>query len=353
LEESAASQWEAEVEGTPLSLIAADNRLFVSTLEGRIYSFASAEDAPGEPQVLALPARGASTDDVASAKVASLLKASDARAGYALVVGAADGAGIHELVRQSELRITVVESNAQAADRLRQSLQSQGIGGNRAAVLAADPLEVELPPYLANLIVAEELPRDERERTALVEKLFNSLRPYGGVACLRVPGDQADALQAKLSDRSLHGAVWKSAGEWTLLVRGGALPESANWTHEHADAANTRVSKDKRVKTPLGVLWFGGSSNEDILPRHGHGPQPQVVDGRLFIEGMDMIRAADIYTGRVLWEAKLPGVGALYDNCLSPIGIPATCSIHPPESNAQHFNCRRPPEQKRRRCGAT
>ena len=30
--------------------------------------------------------------------------------------------------------------------------------------------------------------------------------------------------------------------------------------------------------------------NEAILPRHGHGPQPQVVDGRLFLEGSDLIR---------------------------------------------------------------
>ena len=87
-----------------------------------------------------------------------------------------------------------------------------------------------------------------------------------------------------------------------LLARAGPLPERADWSHEHADAANTRVSQDQLVKAPLGLLWFGGPSNEAILPRHGHGPQPQVVDGRLFIEGMDMLRAMDIYTGRVLWE---------------------------------------------------
>jgi outer membrane protein assembly factor BamB len=74
-------------------------------------------------------------------------------------------------------------------------------------------------------------------------------------------------------------------------------------------------------------LWFGGSTNEDILPRHGHGPQPQVVDGRLFIEGMDMLRATDIYTGRVLWETKLPGIGTLYDN-----------TAHQPGANASGTN---------------
>src|SRR5262249_38252719 len=80
------------------------------------------------------------------------------------------------------------------------------------------------------------------------------------------------------------------------------------------DASNTRVSKDLLVKAPLGVLWFGGPSHDGILPRHGHGPQPHVVDGRLFIMGVDLVRALDIYTGRLLWEAPLPGVGAFYNN---------------------------------------
>ena len=99
-----------------------------------------------------------------------------------------------------------------------------------------------------------------------------------------------------------------------LLRRVGPLPGSANWTHQYADAANTCVSKDTRVKLPLGLLWFGGVSNAKILPRHGHGPSEQVVDGRLYIEGPDIVRALDVYTGRLLWEADLPGVGKVYDN---------------------------------------
>jgi hypothetical protein len=73
------------------------------------------------------------------------------------------------------------------------------------------------------------------------------------------------------------------------------------------------VSQDQLVKAPLGLLWFGGTSHEGILPRHGHGPQPQVLDGRLIIEGVDLLRALDIYTGRVLWETRLAGVGRPYN----------------------------------------
>ena len=98
----------------------------------------------------------------------------------------------------------------------------------------------------------------------------------------------------------------------------GALPGSADWTHNYADASNSVVSRDRLVKAPLGLLWFGGSTNggnsyNRILPRHGHGPSEQVVGGRLFIEGPNIMRALDVYTGQVLWEADLPGVGVHYD----------------------------------------
>ena len=139
--------------------------------------------------------------------------------------------------------------------------------------------------------------------------MFASLRPYGGVACLPVPPDR----RAEFS-RGIEGAETREAGEFLLLRRPGAPPGAGEWTHEHGDAANTRVSKDSIVKAPLGLLWFGGPSHEGILPRHGHGPQPQVCGGRMIIGGMDMLRSIDIYTGRLLWESSLPGVGRFYNN---------------------------------------
>jgi outer membrane protein assembly factor BamB len=68
-------------------------------------------------------------------------------------------------------------------------------------------------------------------------------------------------------------------------------------------------SDDNRVRAPLGVLWFGGSSNMDVLPRHGHGPPEQVVGGRLFIQGMHSVSARDVYTGRVIWKHDFKDLG--------------------------------------------
>ena len=86
------------------------------------------------------------------------------------------------------------------------------------------------------------------------------------------------------------------------------------WTSQNGDAGNTLVSAESHVKAPLGLLWFGGPSNREVLPRHGHGPIPQVIGGRLFIEGRDMLRAVDVYTGRLLWQREFKDVGIFYDN---------------------------------------
>ena len=102
----------------------------------------------------------------------------------------------------------------------------------------------------------------------------------------------------------LPGAKVTVNQSFLQVVRVGALPGAADWTHQYGDAGQTVVSKDQRVKTPLGLLWFGGPSNDKVLPRHGHGPSPQVAGGRLFIEGADMLRAVDVYTGLLMWERE-------------------------------------------------
>jgi outer membrane protein assembly factor BamB len=160
-----------------------------------------------------------------------------------------------------------------------------------------------------------------------LRRLFDSLRPFGGRLLLRKDLASKVDLDQWIGDWGEPGVKLSEQGAHLVLTREGALAGSGNWTHEHGDAANTRVSKDSIVRAPLGLLWFGGPSHEGILPRHGHGPQPQVLDGRLIIEGIDMIRATDIYTGRLLWETSLPGVGDFFNN-----------TIHQPGANASGSN---------------
>ncbi len=319
--------WGADVEGTLTRLIAGDGKLFGVTLEGRLYCFGEAKTAPAAPRRHGLVSPPLVPDESWANRAAEILKATGVDQGYGLVWGLGTGGLVRELARQSGLRLVVVEPDSSKANAFRERLRGSG-QSERISVIVGDSQSVSLPPYLASLIVAESLPsRTDAGRARFLEQTFAALRPYGGVAYLPIPADERAAFMSVAEELKLVGAVWKPISDGMLLVREGALPGSADWTHEHADAANSRVSKDKLVKAPLGLLWFGGSSNDGILPRHGHGPQPQVVDGRLFIEGVDLLRAMDIYTGRILWETPLPGVGSLYDN-----------TAHQPGANASGTN---------------
>ncbi|WP_202921855.1 outer membrane protein assembly factor BamB family protein [Anatilimnocola aggregata] len=333
-EEEVAIVWQAEVKGTIAGLIAADDRLFFVTREGQIACFAEPTSEGAPTRHFALESQRSVSDAEAESKAAELLKSAETTEGYALAWGVGSGELIKEVVRQSSLRVIVLEADVAKAHKFRQELRSLGVPGDRLSVIVADPRDASLPPYFASLVVAESLPQfTKEEQAAFVEKTFNVLRPYGGIASLSMSAAEQTACENLVKEAQLPGAEVEVVSDWLRITRAGALPESANWTHEHADAANSRVSKDKRVKAPLGLLWFGGSTNDGILPRHGHGPQPQVVDGRLFIEGVDMLRAMDIYTGRILWNASLPGIGALYNN-----------TAHQPGANASGTNYIATPE---------
>jgi hypothetical protein len=127
-----------------------------------------------------------------------------------------------------------------------------------------------------------------------------------------------------------------------VLSKDGPLPGAANWTHQYGNVANTVKSDDELVKLPLGVLWFGGVSNMDVLPRHGHGPPEQIVGGRLIIEGIDTISARDVYTGRVLWKKPLDKsdtFGQYYDETYQDLPLKViTNQRHIPGANARGTN---------------
>src|SRR5262245_51627536 len=317
--------WQAAVEGKPVRLLAANRRLFAVTLEGRIYCFGKERVEPRLHRWA--PTSAPARDDSWAETARAVLDETNARDGYCVAWGVGTGRLIRELVRQSRLHVIAIDPDAERVSAFRRDLRAAGLYGERVAVHVGDPLTFELPPYLASLMVSEDLGSAGVEPgPVFLRRAFQALRPYGGVACLPVPAEQREEMTHAIAELGLANAEVRAAPEGLLLSREGALPGAGDWTHEHADAANTRVSRDRVVKAPLGLLWFGGPSHDGVLPRHGHGPQPQVLGGRLFIEGTDMLRAVDIYTGRLLWQAPLPGVGKAYDNLSHQPGANATGS---------------------------
>ena len=98
----------------------------------------------------------------------------------------------------------------------------------------------------------------------MLETIYQSVRPYGGTLWVC----QNQGFLRRCSKRSatadLPRAKVAAADKAVVVVREGALPGSADWTHLYGNVANTVKSDEQTVKLPLGVLWFGGNSNEDV-----------------------------------------------------------------------------------------
>jgi len=270
--------WQHPLDGTPASLAAAGGRLFVATKEGGLYCFGGEKAEPRAYALATAPLPKA--DDAWTRKAADILKATGATEGYALVLGLGTGRLLGELLRQSKLRVIGVDADAGKVRALHARLVAAGLYGTRAEVFVGDPFAFPFPPYLASLIVSETgFPGKEAMR-----KLFNVLRPYGGALC----SAQGGAVLAARRD--------------------GALPGSAWWTHGCGDAARSYFSRDKLVKPPLGILWYGHGDDDGFWSRndYGVGVKPQVVAGRVFAWQLATSRlfAYDAYTGRPLWTAK-------------------------------------------------
>jgi len=321
-------------------LLAADGKLIAVTSDGNILVYGA--DA-GQSVAAIAPQSITITPDAASAARAERAFQNGPAQGYALWFGAADEAMIDAVVAKSPFhQLAVIDSDRSRIDRLRPRLDQAGLYG-KVTAHHNTPLEFDAAPYVANMIfVAEELSQDLARDSKSLRALYESVRPYGGVLqLLAAPGLQAEIASLCREAKLEQGVVEISEGA-VLVSKEGALPGSADWTHQHGDIANTRKSNDSRVKLPLGVLWFGGSSNADILPRHGHGPPQQVVDGRLFVQGIDMLSARDVYTGRVLWKRKFDNLGTFdvyYDATYkdSPLET-AYNQVHIPGANARGTN---------------
>ncbi len=278
--------WSHEVEGTVHGLAVADGRLYVSTDKGYIYCYG--EDAPSAPTTITADLDKHPYADNKSyiQAVEEIIRLSRVTDGYCLDLACGSGELAYELARRTNLRIIAIDADAENVGRARTRLNAAGLYGSRVTVFQGDPTATTFAPYFADLVVsgrsvgqgADGVSRDEYLRLQ---------RPFGGVVCLGRPG------------------------EMTVSVREG-LPGASVWTHQYCDPANTACSADTLVAGPLGMLWW--TDNDFTMPsRHGRGPAPLVWEGRLFVEGMDGLRAIDAYNGRVLWEYPLPGILKHYD----------------------------------------
>lgn len=300
--------WETKLKGRPCSVLAAEGRLFVATLEGRVLCFGAGKVVP---KTYGHAVAGVDVDADPWPPAKEVAKLTGITRGYCLVNGPGAvraGEALVGLGKGFEV-VAIVKGDAKLAGG-REYLDRRGLYGRRMMLLP-DSSGTRLPPYFASLAVFSGNRLPPGSAAGVVKDVYRCLRPYGGTACFQV--SDLERVRLAVETLGLPGAEVRRSGSFCLLRRKGSLPNSGSWTHQYGNPANTVSSADRLVRAPLGVLWFGGAGNARILPRHGHGPNPQVAGGRIVIEGPDILRALDVYTGRTLWEANLPGVGRNFD----------------------------------------
>ena len=291
--------WSIPTERPAERLLASHGKLISVTADGRILVYG---DKPVKPvavkrDMVRLKVRSSLGD-----RIMSTTKISD---GYAVVFGTKDLGLLKYLASATSLNVVAFDKDPLRIDFLRNYFDKAGITAGKMAFLQFEPGNPSLPKYFSSLTIINDpeyindFDKDE------VEKIYETTRPYGGTIWF-----DTKSQDQKLSLRGLdlYGKQVTEGKDYVVITRSGSLKGSASWTHNYGDIANTVKSDDEIVKAPLGILWFGGNSNMDVLPRHGHGPSEQVIDGKLIIQGINSITARDVYTGRLIWKKEFAGL---------------------------------------------
>jgi outer membrane protein assembly factor BamB len=283
--------WNTEVDGTPPGLAVANGRLYVSTDRGTIYCYAQASGGrePPEPLVASggrKPTEAPAVDPRYTTAADEILRRTGVKEGYCLDLDCGDGSLAIALAAKSNLQIYALTASAENVTAVRRRLSDLGLYGVRITVHHGDAASHRYAKYFADLVVSAgsldagpiDIPADEPPA---------ALRPGGGIACTGKPGSMR------------------------LFTR-PALASTGNWTHQYSDLGNTSCSADEVVQGNLRALWFR-DVDLTMPQRHGRGHAPLFFEGRMFVEGIDALRAVDAYNGRNLWEFKLPGIQTAFN----------------------------------------
>jgi len=311
--------WTGEIDGRASGLALSDGRLFVSTTAGAIHCFQQGSPKHVRQRVSPELRQNPYPDDewqtVYAAAARKIVADTGIKKGFCLVLGCGEGRLALELARRTDLNIYAIDPDVEDVEAARKAIDAAGLYGSRITVDHGSLDDLPYPDYCANLIVSDDALRTGRLEMP-VEELYRVLRPFGGIVAIGQPaeaGDRLPALEVKPIAAALSGIketglveLDQQRGTW-IRHRRGALPGAGEWNHQYADTANTANSNDERVKTPLGVIWFGPPGPEHMVERHGRAAAPVARDGRLFVQGENTVMCYDAYNGTKLWQRDIPG----------------------------------------------
>lgn len=183
--------WETEVGELPAEIIAADRKLFVVTTNGAIKCFGERPIKGVESPPLPAPKSPAVTS---YDSLADRLIHAGCSEGWAIMIGAGDGALAEALLQRLTHRIDIIDDRRQVIEALRRKWDSpeNRFYGTRVSILDDDLQNPGLPPFVAGLLICADTSLFAKNGspatvTNIIERLFQSVRPYGGALCIRPP----------------------------------------------------------------------------------------------------------------------------------------------------------------------
>lgn len=315
--------WSAEVSGKARGMAAAAGRLLVSTDRGSIHCFVAGQEGKGRRIAAEISEQPFPEDELTSVfatMAEEIVAKTGVNRGFALVLGGGVGRLALELSKRTELTIHAVEPDAESVARAREVLSEAGVYGARVVVMRGDLDALPFADYFANLVVCSPTPALKPPPTPPAEVL-RVLKPCGGVAIVGQgsafgPPSWVTTVARRnqwlttfgecLKQRGETESTIASEGRWAVIRR-GRLNGAGNWTHQYANAGNTACSDDELVQGAMGLLWFGEPGPGRMPSRHASAAAPLSVNGRLLVQGENVVMAYDAYNGLPLWQREIPG----------------------------------------------
>jgi len=330
--------WSQPSENIIERLIASNGKLITVTSDGSIQVYG---DTPVE--FSSSVKKQGNTINAKSSIADNIIEKTGIKEGYAVIYGTKDVELLKNLILKTSLRIIAFEKDEKRIAELREYFDNEGVTAENLAFHPFGITPLQLPKYFASLTVVSD--PGYLNDPDFLNQMYESARPFDGKIWINKSAGKQRKIIKSFKRLDLYGAELLSQKESTIISRTGPLKGSADWTHNYGNISNTVKSNDELVQAPLGILWFGGNSNMDVLPRHGHGPGEQIVDGRLIIQGINSISARDVYTGRVLWKKEFENLKSdtwmvYYDETYdeeNPLD-PKYNQVHIPGANARGTN---------------
>ena len=215
-----------------------------------------------------------------------------------------------ELAKRPAFVVHLLSPNSQAAARIRDAAQDEGVLGRSLYVEKGNAAPLPFADRLADLLIVSDL-ADADLTPELRKEWLRAVAPRRGamlVGRAKTAGDglSLDALTAWTKDLPLAKVFADDSGVWAVLRTD--LPAGSDpWTHRLHGPDSTQVSDDATLKPPFLTQWWGLPRQEGFW-----GTTVVAANGRMFSMRSSrnsseqvFLTARSLTSGVVLWQQLL------------------------------------------------